>query len=228
MLENRNQSSWKNNKRSEIIKRILEREQFMNQLLPSTYYHIFNHANGDEDLFRESENYRYFLQQYHKHIDRIADTYSYCLMPNHFHLLVRIKSVEALISHLPGFKNLEGVAASNLLSKQFSNFFNSFTKSFNKKYDRRGSLFLKNFKKKAILETNHLISIILYIHLNPVKHGFTLHPKDWEWSTYHNFHIERLNVLTALFGNEEKYFQSHADKIKSFVAYKELESYLLD
>lgn len=54
----------------------------MDQLLPSTYYHIFNHANGDEDLFREPENYRYFLQQYHKHIDKIADTYAYYQMPN--------------------------------------------------------------------------------------------------------------------------------------------------
>ena len=200
----------------------------MDQLLPSTYYHIFNHANGDEDLFREPENYRYFLQQYHKHIDRIADTYSYCPMPNHFHLLVRMKPKEAITTHLPGFKNLEGVAASNLLSKQFSNFFNGYTKAFNKKYERRGSLFLRNFKRKAITETEYLSAVILYIHLNPVKHKFTLNPQDWKWSSYHSFHIERLNVLNALFGNEEKYFQAHTDKIKSFDDYDKLESYFLD
>jgi len=75
----------------------------MNQLLPSTYYHIFNHPNGDEDLSLEPENYRYFLQQYHKHIDKIADTYAYCQMPNPrltgragFSLLVRIKTKEAI------------------------------------------------------------------------------------------------------------------------------------
>jgi putative transposase len=200
----------------------------MDQLLASTYYHIFNHANGDEDLFREPENYRYFLQQYHKHLDRIAHTYSYCLMPNHFHLLVRIKSNDEIITHLPGFKNLEGVAASNLLSKQFSNFFNGYTKAFNKKNGRRGSLFLKNFKKKAIIETKYLREVILYIHLNPVKHTFTLLPQDWKWSAYHSFHIERLNVLNVLFGSEEKYFQAHADKIKSFDNYDKLESYFLD
>ncbi|HET7117306.1 MAG TPA: hypothetical protein VFI29_12485 [Hanamia sp.] len=88
----------------------------MDQLLPSTYYPIFNHANGYEDLFRELENYRYFLQQYHTHIDKIADTYAYCQMPNprlaarqNFHLLVRIKAKEAITSHLPGFENLAGV-----------------------------------------------------------------------------------------------------------------------
>ncbi|MEO8398538.1 MAG: transposase [Ignavibacteriaceae bacterium] len=199
----------------------------MDQLFPSTYYHIFNHANGDEDLFREPENYRYFLQQYHKHIDIIADTYCYCLMPNHFHLLARIKPKASLTIHLPGFENLEGVAASNFLSKKFSNFFNGYTKAFNEKYERRGSLFLKNFKKKAITETEYLATVILYIHLNPVKHSFTLNPQDWRWTSYHNFHSERLPVLNALYGNEEKYFQAHADKIKSFAEYDTLENYFL-
>ncbi|MGH2647821.1 MAG: transposase [Ginsengibacter sp.] len=200
----------------------------MDQLLPSTYYHIFNHANGDEDLFREPENYRYFLQQYYKHINKMADTYAYCLMPNHFHLLVRIKSAEALTTHLPGFKNLAGVAASNLLSKQFSNFFNGYSKAFNKKFDRRGSLFIKNFKKKAILQKDYLLSAILYIHLNPVKHGFTFHPGDWKWSSYHNFHLERVQLVNALFENEEKYFQMHEEKIKEYTEYEKLENYFLD
>ncbi|MEO6330032.1 MAG: transposase [Ginsengibacter sp.] len=198
----------------------------MDHLLPSTYYHIFNHANGDEDLFREMGNYRYFLQQYHKHINGIADTYCYCLMPNHFHLLVRIKSAEALTTHLPGFKNLEGVAASNLLSKQFSNFFNSYSKAFNKKYERRGSLFLKNFKKKAITNRKHLADVILYIHLNPVKHGFRVHPKDWDWSSYHTLYPERLNFINTLFENQESYFQSHEEKIRSYDEYEKLENYL--
>jgi REP element-mobilizing transposase RayT len=201
----------------------------MEPLQPSTYFHIYNHANGDEDLFRNPENYRYFLQQYHKHVDAIADTYSFCLMPNHFHLLVRIKSVELLNSHLPGFENLEGVgAASNLLSKQFSNFFNSYTKSFNKMYDRQGSLFLKNFKRKTITTPDYLIACILYIHLNPVKQGFRLHPKDWESSSYQDFHLLRPGVLNSLFGNEEKYFEAHEEKIISYESYQKLERYFLD
>lgn len=200
----------------------------MDQFLPSAYYHIFNHANGDEDLFREPDNYRYFLERYHKHIDRIADTYSYCLMPNHFHMLVRIRSKDEITKHLPNFKNLESVEGSNLLSKQFSNFFNGYTKAFNNKYERKGSLFLKNFKKKVITEKEYLKEVILYIHLNPVKHAFTLHPQDWKWSSYHNFHIDRLSLINSLFGNEEKYFQAHGDKIKSFENYDKLESYFLD
>jgi putative transposase len=200
----------------------------MDQLQPSTYYHIFNHANGDEDLFWETENYRYFLQQYYKHINNIADTYCYCLMPNHFHLLVRIKTKEAITTHLPGFKNLEGVAASNMLSKQFSNFFNGYSKAFNKKYERRGSLFLKNFTKKAIIQKDYLLAVILYIHLNPVKHGFTCQPADWKWSSYHNFHLERLPFLNALFESPENYFRLHGDKISAYADYETLECYFLN
>lgn len=200
----------------------------MDQLQPSTYYHIFNHANGDEDLFREPENYRYFLQQYYKHINNIAGTYCYCLMPNHFHLLVRIKAKEAITTHLPGFKNLEGVAASNLLSKQFSNFFNGYSKAFNKKYERRGSLFLKNFTKKEILQKDYLLAVILYIHLNPVKHAFTHHPADWKWTSYHNFHLERLPFLNALFENPANYFKLHEDKINAYTEYETMEFYFLN
>ena len=199
----------------------------MQSLTTSTYYHIFNHANGDEDLFREPENYRYFLQQYHRHIDSIADTYCFCLMPNHFHLLVRIKAKEAITSHLPGFKNLEGVEASNYLSKRFSNFFNGYTKAFNKKYERKGSLFLKNFKRRAIIDNFYLTSVILYIHLNPVKHAFVKNPSDWKWSSYDSFHIERLNLLNALFKSEEDYFKAYTTKINSYEDYAQLEKYFL-
>lgn len=63
-------------------------------LLPETVYHNYNHANGSEDLFRKDENYRYFLQKYSEYIYPIAETYAYCLMPNHFHLMVKVRSEE--------------------------------------------------------------------------------------------------------------------------------------
>ena len=55
------------------------------------YYHIFNRGINSCDLFRDADNYEYFLNLYDKYISPIADTYAWVLMPNHFHLLVRIK-----------------------------------------------------------------------------------------------------------------------------------------
>ncbi|HRP60464.1 MAG TPA: transposase, partial [Vicingus sp.] len=52
------------------------------------YYHIYNRANGSEKIFLNEENYLFFLQKYIEYIHPIAETYCYCLMPNHFHFLI--------------------------------------------------------------------------------------------------------------------------------------------
>ena len=69
----------------------------MQPLLPNTSSHIFNHANGFEDVFRGKENYRFFLEKYRLYIYPIAETYAYCLMPNYFHLVVWIRKRESII-----------------------------------------------------------------------------------------------------------------------------------
>ncbi|OOG78313.1 transposase [Algoriphagus sp. A40] len=149
---------------------------------PGQTYHIFNHANGDENIFREDENYRFFLKQYSKYLGDVVDTYAYCLMPNHFHLLVGVKPEDQLRKTFPKFETLE-----KLTSKQFSNFFSSYTQAFNKKYQRRGSLFQKNFKRKPIFDLNQWQETFLYIHLNPIKHGFVDRIDDWKWSSWHGY-----------------------------------------
>ena len=68
----------------------------MQPLIPNSTYHIYNHANGFENVFREEENYRFFMTKYQLYILPIAETYAYCLMPNHFHLVVRIRKRETI------------------------------------------------------------------------------------------------------------------------------------
>ena len=55
------------------------------------YYHIYNRGINRENVFREERNYRYFLELYAKHIEPVAETYAYCLLKNHFHVLVRTR-----------------------------------------------------------------------------------------------------------------------------------------
>ncbi|WBL43006.1 transposase [Algoriphagus halophytocola] len=154
-------------------------------------YHIYNHANGSENIFREEENYRFFLRQYDKYLDGVVETYAYCLMPNYFHLLVGVKE----FSDLPGFENLAGLERIPI-TKAFSNFFNSYTKAFNKKDQRRGSLFIKNFKRKPILTESQWQHAFLYIHLNPIKHGFAVDLEDWKWSSWKAYQaIEKESLL---------------------------------
>lgn len=196
----------------------------------NTYYHIYNHANGDDNLFREDKNYNYFLQMYHQHIKPIADTISRCLMKNHFHLLIKIKKLEflQLLDNL-GFKNLDCLnekEISNLLSKPFSNFFNTYTKAFNKSYNRRDSLFIKNFKRKEIDNNRYLQQIILYIHLNPKKHGFVQYLNFCQHSSYHTFFDHHSELAIQLFENKMNYFDQHNIKPFIYKQYQDLENEL--
>ena len=152
-------------------------------LEPSSYYHIYNHANGNDALFKSDENYYYFLEKYSLHIDPFVNTFAYCLMPNHFHFFIQVneqsaQTSEVLKTDIP--KEID-------LSKLFSNYFNSYTKAYNERYDRKGSLFNHRFKRKKVETTDYFIQLIKYIHLNPVHHGFVKHPSDWKFSSYHSF-----------------------------------------
>lgn len=189
-----------------------------------TYYHIYNHANGDDNLFCEEENYSFFLRKYHQHIDIIADNLAWCLMPNHFHLLVKIKSAEGIAAACLNFETLGKLEQrSAFLSKQFSNFFGSYTQAFNKVYKRRGSLFVKNFKRKEVLDDDYLRRLILYIHLNPVKHGFVKEINRWPWSFWSTFPNAHPGLLQHLFTNPERHNIVHQNKQIYFKEYVKLE-----
>ncbi|RED96965.1 hypothetical protein [Marinoscillum furvescens] len=150
---------------------------------PNTYYHVYNHANGEDNLFRCDENYHYFLNLWAKYIELVAGTYAYCLLPNHFHFLIKTHDLATIESLQNEFGSRE-VSVSQLIKQPFSNCFNSYAKAFNKMYNRRGSLFLSNFKHKEIINPNHLSVIVTYIHRNPVHHGFRNRLGDWPHSSY--------------------------------------------
>lgn len=122
-------------------------------------------------------------------------------MPNHFHLLVSIKSEEEILKvlerqekTLPKFKTLEELAREQnperfeflekLVSKQFSNFFSSYSQAFNKQQKRMGSLFMKNFKRKLVKDDEYLKNLVQYIHRNPVEAEICDYPNEWKHSSY--------------------------------------------
>ena len=95
----------------------------MQPLQPDTSYHIFNHANGFENIFRHEANYYFFLEKYWKYIGPIAETYAWCLMPNHFHLVVRIRKREVLINNFSNSKRFSKVTTADqrtlMINKDF-------------------------------------------------------------------------------------------------------------
>lgn len=104
-------------------------------------YHIWTHANGNNNLFRCKDNYRYFLERSQHHVHPVVETFAYCLMPNHLHLMVRVRKEDEILEfirkkknkpNLQGLPDLGGLE-NRIVSQQFSNLFNSYTKSINKK-----------------------------------------------------------------------------------------------
>jgi putative transposase len=165
------------------------------QLAPGATYHIYNRANGSEKVFLSSENYNYFIEKYKFYISPIAETFCYCLMPNHFHFLIRIRDEKNLIkflsdkvspSTLQGFKTLEGLPQNlpKLISLQFSHFFNCYTQAFNKQHQRKGSLLMHPYKRKKVTDKNYLLNLVHYIHFNPIESRLCNKLEDWNYSSY--------------------------------------------
>ena len=189
----------------------------MNSILePERVYHIYTHANGNENLFREKENYRYFLKKYGEHIFPVAETLAYCLMPNHLHLMVRVRKEEELeVLFRQRDKTFQKFQTfGKLISKAFSNLLSAYTQAYNKKYNRRGSLFQPNFKRKLIQNDAYFTALIAYIHNNPIHHGFEKEPEEWLYSSWHGYLSDKPTRLAkeeglAWFGGKEEFLQIH-------------------
>ncbi|WP_420318511.1 transposase [Ekhidna sp.] len=182
-------------------------------LEPEKVYHIWTHANGSENLFRIEDNYRHFLDKYSHHIYPIAKTYSYCLMPNHLHLMVEIREEKELLN-LRGFENPEGLIQK--ISQQFGNLFNAYTKAYNKMYDRRGSLFIPKFRRKHIDNDAYFTRLIAYIHNNPIHHQFITDLDDWPHSSYHSYLLDKPTRLQRnegieWFGGKDEFLKVHKE-----------------
>ena len=189
-------------------------------LIPDRIYHVYNHATGDDNFFRSDENYQYFLKKYKEHIAPIADTFAYCLLPNHFHFMVRIKNEKQLSEsfklsrNLRGFLHNEDLNLAGFISQQFSNLFNAYSKAYNKMYDRRGALFRERFNRKHVDTEEYYTQLIAYIHNNPVNHGFVETTENWTWSSYQAYLVNKPTELQKTevldwYGGEEQFFKYH-------------------
>ena len=177
------------------------------------YYHIYNRGNNRENVFIEERNYPYFLKLYAKHVEPVADTYAYCLLRNHFHLLVRVKTEE----------EQETLRVSETLrvlnpSQQFGNLFNAYAKAINNAYKRTGSLFEHPFGRVEVTSDAYLIWLVMYIHQNPQKHGFVDDFRTWPYSSYQTFfstkptRLKRGDVL-AWFDGVDCFETSHQQEV---------------
>jgi len=144
------------------------------KLYPENIYHIYNRGNNRQKIFFSKKNYLFFLRKMRVEIKPYVDIISYCLMPNHFHILIST------------FNEFEQEKFSN----GFKTLLSSYTKAINIQEKRVGSLFQQNSKAKCLTaltnykNNNYGLICFNYIHQNPVNASLVKKMEDWEYSSY--------------------------------------------
>lgn len=132
---------------------------------PGAFYHVINRGNAGENLFKGIRDREKFLEYLETAIERFSlKIYTYCLMTNHFHVLLETR--------LPNLSQ----------AIQWVNV--SYAGYFNRKYQRNGHLFQGRFKSILVDADEYLKQLSRYIHLNPVRANLVEHPDEYKWSSY--------------------------------------------
>jgi putative transposase len=180
------------------------------------YYHIYNRGAGRSPIFYTDDQYDYCLDlaaRYQKPYG--VSTIAYCLMPNHYHFLLRQESDESL-------------------SKFISVVFNAYVQAMNRQQERTGTLFEGRFQHIRIDRDEYLIHLCRYIHLNPVKAKLVSRPEQWAYSNYQEWISQRAEALQdrefmrEYFPTAEAYRRFVEDYHNSDRVNRELAPYVLD
>jgi putative transposase len=133
------------------------------------YYHLYNRGVNRQPIFFQDKNWGFFVKRLRKYCQPdLVDIIAYCLMPNHYHLLVYLKADELSEEVMQPL----GV---------------SYTKAINRQQKRVGPLFQGPFKAKHVDQENYLLHLSRYIYLNPVEAGLVKSPAEWPYSSYRDY-----------------------------------------
>ena len=142
----------------------------------NAYFHIVNHSVDGRKLYYDPGDYKTYLYLFKKELDYKVTVIAYCLMPNHFHLLLRQNESEAITS---------------LLEKTHK----KYACYYNKKYNRKGRIFRSPLNHIETPTDTYLLNACAYIHGNPVQAGLVGFPEEWEYSNFREYLRMRKGTL---------------------------------
>lgn len=148
--------------------------------IPGSIYHVYNRGNNKQPIFFKNDNYHFFLKKIKREICPQADVIAYCLMPNHFHLMLIIKDI--------------AINNKNILSRKIGTLLSSYTRAVQLQENFTGSLFQQKTKAieiSSIFENNdktdYLTTCFHYIHQNPLRAHLVEKIEDWEYSSFNDY-----------------------------------------
>ena len=180
-------------------------------------FHIYNQGNNREKIFYDERNYDYFLFKLKRYVHPYADILAWCLMPNHFHLMVYVRETEVYILN----DEISKKQKIRSLNESIGILLRTYTRAINKQENRSGSLFRNGTKAVAVNSLKSLMptlaitqNILLltsilsekqypqicfnYIHLNPVRAKLVKNPVEWKYSSAQDYYGKRENKLTNI------------------------------
>ena len=159
----------------------------------SEIYHVFSRGVGGHILFEDDEDKQRFLTLLQAAAKEYgAELYAYCLMGNHFHVLIK--------------KELEQ------LSQLIGVFQGRYAKYFNARHERFGHLFQGRFGSKPVVSDEQLMTVVRYIHLNPAEDGLS-DSCEYPWSSYAEYlgmpKLVSTDFVLGVFGGVERFASFH-------------------
>lgn len=181
------------------------------------YYHIFNRGNQGQQIFFNDADRRRFLDRFHRLLHPYVRLFAYCLLDNHFHLLIQIRSEQEIDAVTPPEFILNTGNPSKIhtrVSEAFRRLFLAYAKSINRQQEIKGSIFQKTVRRILVDNDLYLARLVHYIHYNPVHHGLVSQFEDFRWSSYRSIvehddrYLESAAIL-RLFGSQQQFVTMH-------------------
>lgn len=169
------------------------------RFLQGEIYHVYNRGNNKQQIFFTRSNYLYFIGKMRQSLAGNCDILAYCLMPNHFHLLLRPNDQGCGLAKGGGLVT----TTQQVLSRKIATIQSSYTQALQKQESFKGSLFQQKSKAKqldlmATVGPNHLAICLHYIHQNPLKAKLVNRMEEWEYSSFLDFAGLRNGTLCNL------------------------------
>ena len=143
---------------------------------PNNFYHVFNRGNNKQKIFFQKRNYQFFEGEIKEYICPHCHVLSYCLMPNHFHLLIYLAEQIGVVP----LGNMQ------ILERKIGTLQSSYTRAINKQENKTGSLFQPKCKMVEI-SSERAFACFHYIHQNPLRAGLTQSLVGWDYSSFHEY-----------------------------------------
>lgn len=167
---------------------------------PNAWYHVMNRGRRKEAIFLDDTDFRSFIELLMESTSMWnVNISAFCLMPNHYHFL--IQTPEGNLSRV--MRHINGV----------------YTQMFNRRHGYDGQLFKGRYKSILVDKENYLLTLVRYIHRNPLRAGIVQRIGDYCWSSHHAYLAESKGwkwvhtepVFSLLLHNKDKKFSEYAD-----------------